>query len=215
MPSFSITGLNVTARTKSSPASASQAAARMSRAAAIKRALGRTSDQRELGLRSRARLKDQARWAQAEDAVSVEVSLRGVGLATNHQCDLDRIYKSPRLLLPVDASSRCRIPNGVPLEPDSRGPSPHLIVDFDIEPAVHEAEACVFLVVRDAILPREVGLLRGCRGRNVEPDVAGIGLSAGISGPCRIHIRDDEDVIELASCSGKHDIVPTSETVTS
>src|SRR5438445_12279421 len=169
MPSFSITGLNVTARTKSSPASASQAAGRMSRAAAIKRAVGRASDPRELGLRGRARLNDQARWAQDEDAVSVEVSLRGVGLATNHQRDLDRIYKSPRLLLPVDASSRCRIPNGVPLEPDSRGPSPHLVVDFDIEPAVHQAEACVFLVVRAASLPREVGRLRCRRARNLEP----------------------------------------------
>src|SRR5439155_26842578 len=108
MPSFSITGLNVRARTKSSPASASQAAGRMSRAAAIKRALGRTSDQRELGLRGRARLNNQARWAQDEDAVSVEVSLRGVGLATSYKCGLDRICKSPSLLLLVDASSRCR-----------------------------------------------------------------------------------------------------------
>src|SRR5438094_1198474 len=156
MPSFSITGLNVRARTKSSPASASQAAGRMSRAAAIKRALGRTSDQRELGLRGRARLNDQARWAQDEDAVSVEVSLRGVGLATNYQCDLDRICKSPRLLLPVDASSRCRIPDGVPLEPDSRGPSPHLIVHFDLEPPIHDAECCAFRVLWDRIRSRVV-----------------------------------------------------------
>src|SRR5437667_647374 len=186
MPSFSITGLNVRARTKSSPPSASQAAGRMSRAAAIKRALGRTSDQRELGLRGRARLNNQARWAQDEDAVSVEVSLRGVGLATNYQCDLDRICKSPRLPLPVDASSRCRIPNGVPLEPDSRGPSPHLIVDFDGGPAVYEAEARVFLVVRDAILPRQVGLLRGCRCGGVEPDVAGVGLFACVARRLRV-----------------------------
>src|SRR5207247_10454445 len=124
MPSFSITGLNVRARTKSSPASASQAAGRMSRAAAIKRALGRTSDQRELGLRGRARLNNQARWAQDENAVSVEVSLRGVGLATNYQCDLDRIYKSPDLLLPVDASIPSPILNDNPPEPDSRDTPP-------------------------------------------------------------------------------------------
>src|SRR2546430_16070575 len=180
MPSFSITGLKVSARSTSKPASANHVAGRNSRAAAIKRALGRASDQRELGLPGRARLNNQACWTQDKDAVLVEVSLPRVGLGTNYQCDLDRIYQSPRLLLPIDASGRRRIPNGVPLETDSRGPSPSLIVDLDIEPAVQEAEACMFLVVRDAIHPREMGRRPGCRGGNVEPDVARIGLSTGV-----------------------------------
>src|SRR6266480_7476034 len=102
MPSFSITGLNVRAMTKSSPASASQAAGRMSRAAAIKRPLGRASDQRELGLTGCPRLDGDSGAGKDQDSILCEVGRTRKCPAARHVRDLDRIGRATCLLLPVD-----------------------------------------------------------------------------------------------------------------
>src|SRR5436190_3978357 len=198
MPSFSMTGLKVRPITITNAAKAIQPSGRISRTAAIKRALRRASKQGQLRLACRSGLDRYPRGRKHQHSVLAEIRRCRVSLSADRESDFDGVRPSAGLFLPVDLLCRAAVPFGIPLETNGRGALTGRADDVDREPTVEQAKPRVLLVGREVTTDRSGKLCPAAVGGVIQPNVAPVSLPTLVSGRRGIHVINRDCVVQFS-----------------